>query len=262
MFEIRGISKKVIIQVVLLLMTIPFVLPLFEMVRGSFAGRGFHNYVVVWETGVVPTYFRNSAIIAATVIVIVYVLSMTAAFGFAKMKFAGKELYYWLMLAALTLPEVILLSPLFVTATQLRLYDTLFAVILPLAALQLPFAILLTRSFYDGIPNELIEASRIDGANIFQVFWHIMLPLTKPIASAVIVLTLINSWNSYLLPLVFLIDPSQQVVTLLPQFFVGEFTNDQTKILAAAVMTAVPEILAYILMQKNFERGMSAGALK
>ena len=85
---------------------------------------------------------------------------------------------------------------------------------------------------------------------------------TKPIASAVVVLTLINSWNSYLLPLVFLQDRSKQVVTLLPQFFVGEYTNDQTKILAAAVMTAIPTVLAYILLQKNFERGLSAGALK
>ncbi|MDR1236730.1 MAG: ABC transporter permease subunit, partial [Propionibacteriaceae bacterium] len=94
------------------------------------------------------------------------------------------------------------------------------------------------------------------------IFWHIILPLTKPIASAVMVLTLINSWNSYLLPLVFLQDRANQVVTLLPQFFVGEYTNDQTKILAAAVMTALPEILAYVLMQKNFERGLAAGALK
>ena len=89
-----------------------------------------------------------------------------------------------------------------------------------------------------------------------------MLPLTKPIASAVVVLTLINSWNAYLLPLLFLQSPDKQTVTLLPQFFQGEFTNDQTKILAAAVMTAIPEIAAYLCMQKNFERGMSAGALK
>ena len=76
------------------------------------------------------------------------------------------------------------------------------------------------------------------------------------------VLTLINSWNSYLLPVVFLRDTSKQVVTLLPSFFVTEYTNDQTKVLAAAVITAVPEILAYLLLQKYFERGLAAGALK
>ena len=75
-------------------------------------------------------------------------------------------------------------------------------------------------------------------------------------------LTLVSAWNAYLLPLLFLQDPQLQVVTLLPQYFQGEFTNDQTKILAAAVLTAIPEIIAYLLMQKNFEKGMAAGALK
>ena len=83
-----------------------------------------------------------------------------------------------------------------------------------------------------------------------QTFRSVILPLTKPIASAVVVLTLINSWKAYLLPLLFLQSPNKQTVTLLPQFFQGEFTNDQTKILAAAVLTAIPEIVAYLCMQE------------
>ncbi len=262
MFELRSRSSRVVLQVVALVLTVPFLIPLVEMVQGSLGGRGFGNYKVVWETGVIPTFFRNSILLSAAVIAIVYALSMTAAFGFSKLRILGKEIYFWLMLAALTLPEVILLSPLFVTFTKLHLYNTLWAVIFPIAALQLPFAILLTRNFFNGVPSELMDAGRIDGANLLQTFWHIVLPLTKPIASAVVVLTLINTWNSYLLPLVFLQDRAKQVVTLLPQFFVGEFTNDQTKILAAAVMAAVPTVLAYVLAQKYFERGLSAGALK
>jgi raffinose/stachyose/melibiose transport system permease protein len=262
MFEVRRRSSRVVLQLVLALMTIPFLLPLVEMLRGAFAGRGFDNFVVVWQTGVVPTFFKNSILLSAAVIALVYVGTMTAAFGFSKLRVLGKEFYFWLLLVALTLPEVILLTPLFVTFTHLHLYNTLVAVILPLAALQLPFAILLARNFYDGIPTEMVDAGRIDGANLPQMFWHIILPLTKPIASAIVVLTLINSWNSYLLPLVFLQDRANQVVTLLPQFFIGEYTNDQTKILAAAVMTAVPTVVAYVLAQKNFERGLSAGALK
>ena len=243
-------------------MTIPYVLPLIQMVLGSLGGTGIMNYKAVWDTGVVPTYFRNSLIVAVCVIVLVYIFSMTAGFGFAKLHIRGKEIYFWAILIALTLPEVILLTPLFVTFQKLHMYNTLFAVILPIAALQLPFSILLARNFDEGIPSELMEAARIDGANVWQIFYSIILPLTKPIASAIVVLTLISAWNSYLMPLVFLQSPDLQVVTLLPQYFQGEFTNDQTKILAAAVMTAVPEILAYLLMQKNFEKGMSAGALK
>lgn len=262
MLEVRRTSSRVLLQVVLALLTIPFLLPLVQMVRGAFAGRGWENFVVVWETGVVPTFFRNSALLSLAVIALVYVGSMTAAFGFSKLRVRGKEVYFWLMIVALTLPEVILLSPLFVTFSKLQMYDTLFAVILPLAAVQLPFAVLLARNFYDGIPSELLDAARIDGATVRQLFWHVMLPLTKPIASAIVVLTLINAWNNYLLPLVFLQDRANQVVTLLPQFFIGQYSNDQTKILAAALMAAIPTIVAYVLLQKNFERGLSAGALK
>lgn len=262
MFEIRRLSSKVIIQVVLAVLTIPFVLPLIQGVRASLSGAGWGNYRAVFATGVIPTYFKNSAIVSACTIAIVYVITMLAAFGFAKLRIAGKELYFWLLLAALTLPEVVLVVPLFVTATTLGLYDTLFAVILPLAALQVPFTILLARNFFAGVPSELLEAGRIDGAGAIKIFWHIVLPLTRPIAAAIVVLTLINSWNSFLLPLVLLQDPGKQVVTLLPQFFVSAYTNDQTKVLAGAVITAIPVIVAYLLLQKYFERGLSAGALK
>jgi raffinose/stachyose/melibiose transport system permease protein len=262
MFEVRRRSSRIILQLVLALLTIPFLLPLVEMVRGAFAGIGFQNFVVVWQTGVIPTFFKNSILVSLGVIALVYAGSMTAAFGFAKLQVPGKELYFWMMLVALTLPEVVLLSPLFVTFINLQLYNTLFAVILPLAALQLPFAILLARNYVTGVPSDLVDASRIDGANLVEVFRYVIVPLTKPIASAIIVLSLINSWNSYLLPLIFLQDRSRQVVTLLPQFFSGEYTNDQTKILAAAVMAAIPTVLAYVLVQKHFERGLSAGALK
>lgn len=262
MFEIRSKRSKIVLQIVLLILTIPYVIPLVQMFVGSLGGIGFMNYKVVWDTGIVLIYFRNSLTIAAAVILLVYGFSMTAGFGFAKLHVFSKEVFFWMILVALTLPEVILLSPLFVTFQKLRLFNTFLAVILPIAALQLPFTILLTRNFDNGIPSEFMEAARIDGAGVVSIFWHIILPLTRPIAASIIILTLINSWNAYLLPLLFLQDPNMQTLTLLPQFFQGEYTNDQTKILAAAVMTIIPEIIVYLFMQKSFEKGMSAGALK
>lgn len=262
MFDLRTNKSKIIVQIVLLLMTIPYAVPLIQMFLGSLGGIGFGNYKAVWDTGVVPTYFRNSLIIAACVIVLVYIFSMTAGFAFSKLYIRGKEVFFWIILAAMTLPEVILLTPLFVTFQRLHMYNTYFAVILPQAGLQIPFAILLTRNFMNGIPSELMEVARLDGAATWQIFWYIVRPLARPIASSVTMLTLINAWNAYLLPLLFLQSPKLQTVTLLPQYFQGEFTNDQTKILSAAVLTAIPEIIAYLLMQKNFEKGMSAGALK
>jgi multiple sugar transport system permease protein/raffinose/stachyose/melibiose transport system permease protein len=114
----------------------------------------------------------------------------------------------------------------------------------------------------NGIPDELVDAARVDGANMFTAFRYIIVPLTRPIAAAIVGLTLIATWNDYLLPLVLLQDPAKQTVTLLPQYFVSQFSNDQTKVLASAVIIAIPEIVAYLSLQKLFERGLAAGALK
>lgn len=262
MFEVRTLRGRVGLQILVTLMVIPFAFPLVAMVQGSLAGTGWNNYRVVLGISQLPMFFVNSAVIAASVIAIVYVCAMLAAFGFSKLHIRGKEIYFWLLLAALTLPEVVLITPLFVTTTAVGIYNTYLAVVLPLAALQIPFAVLLARNFMDGVPDALIEAARIDGATTWKVFRHIVLPLTSPIAAALIVLTLIGTWNDYLMPLVFLQSPDLQTITQVPDFFVSEFSNDQTKVLAAAVITAIPEVLAYLLLQRLFERGLAAGAIK
>lgn len=262
MFDLRRPTARIAIQLIVTLMIIPFVFPLVAMVQGSLAGQGWRNYRTVLSVPELPLFFRNSVIIALSTLAIVYCCTMLAAFGFSKLRVRFKELYFWLLIATLALPEVVLLTPMFTTAVALNLYNTYLAVVLPLAALQLPFTVLLARNFIDGIPDQLMEASQLDGAGVFRTFLHILLPLTRPIGAAVVVLTIISAWNNFLLPLVFLQDPSRQTITQLPQFFVGQFSNDQTKVLAAAVITAIPEVLAYIGLQKYFERGMAAGAIK
>jgi multiple sugar transport system permease protein/raffinose/stachyose/melibiose transport system permease protein len=262
MFGARRLTSRLVLQLVLTIMVVPYLFPLIAMVQESLSGQGWGNYKAVWAVGVVPDFFRNSAIIAAGDIIIVYCCTMLAAFGFSKLHIRGKEIYFWMMLAALTLPEVVLLSPLFSTAIRLGLYNTYFSVMLPLAALQIPFAVLLTRNFINSIPDDLFDAARVDGASVARAFWYIILPLTRPIAAAIIILTLIGAWNDYLLPLVFLQSPSTQTITLLPQFFVSQFSDDQTKVVASAVITAIPEVIAYLCLQRLFERGLTAGALK
>jgi raffinose/stachyose/melibiose transport system permease protein len=262
MFEARSRTAKIVLQIVVTLLVIPYLFPLVVMVQGSLAGAGWGNYAAVFAVPGFGQFFLNSAIIAVAVIVIVYVVTMLAAYGFAKLHIRGREIYFWMLLACLTLPEVVLLAPLFSTATTLGLYDTYWAVVLPLAALQVPFAVLLTRNFIYGIPNELFEAATVDGANSIRGFWYLVIPLTRPIAAAIVIFTLIGAWNDYLLPLVFLQDQSLQTITLIPQFFIGQFSDDQTKVLASAVLTAIPEVVAYLALQRLFERGLSAGAIK
>jgi raffinose/stachyose/melibiose transport system permease protein len=262
MFEIRTRLGRIILQIVATILIIPFLFPLVVMVKGALAGEGVKNFTAVLRVPGFGRFFLNSLIIAVVVIALVYAVTMMAAFGFAKLHIRFREVYFWLLLACLTLPGVVLLAPLFATDTRLGLYDTYWAVILPLSALQVPFAILLTRNFINGLPDELFEAARVDGANSYRGFIHLVIPLTRPIAAAVIIFTLVASWNDYLFPLVFLQSPELQTITLVPQFFVGEFSNDQTKILASAVITAIPEVVAYLSLQRLFERGLSAGAIK
>lgn len=262
MFETRSWRSRTAVQILATLLVLPYLFPLVVMVKGSLAGQGLRNYRAVLTVPGFARFFVNSLVIAAGVVVLVYVVTMMAAFGFAKLHIRFREVYFWSLLACLTLPEVVLLAPLFATALRLGLYDTYWAVILPLAALQVPFAVLLTRNFINGLPDELFEAARVDGANSFRGFRYLVIPLTRPIAAAVIVFTLIAAWNDYLMPLVFLQTPDMQTITLVPQYFVGEFSNDQTKILASAVITAIPEVVAYLSLQRLFERGLSAGAIK
>jgi ABC-type glycerol-3-phosphate transport system permease component len=262
MFETRSRLSQIVLHVVLIVLVIPFVVPLYTMIAGSFQGEGIANYAAVLHVPKLAYFFRNSALIALATIAIVYVCTMMAAYGFSKLRIRRREVFFWMMMAALTLPEVVLLAPLFKMASTVGLYNTFWAVIIPIAALQVPFTVLLTRTYVDGIPDDLFEAARIDGAGTFRTFWNVLIPLSKPMAVAVVVLVLINAWNSYLLPLVFLIDPNYQVVTLLPQYFQGQYNDDQTKVMAGALLTALPEVIAYISLQKYFERGMAAGALK
>ena len=184
--EARSRRARVIMQVIITLAVIPYLFPLVAMVQGSLAGEGWTNYAKVLAVPGFILFFRNSAIIAAATIVLVLVVTMLAAFGFSKLHIRGREIYFWALLACITLPEVVLLTPLFVTASTLGLYNTYWSVILPLAALQVPFAVLLARNFVNGIPDELFEASRVDGASVYQAFWYIILPLTRPILASIV----------------------------------------------------------------------------
>jgi raffinose/stachyose/melibiose transport system permease protein len=263
MFETRSLLSRVTLTALLVVMVIPFLIPLYTMVYGSLQGNGWGNYLAVIELEGFLLYFRNSIIISVGTIVIVYFLTMSASFGFSKLRIRNKEVYFWLMMGALTMPEVVLLAPLVIQAARAGVAGTYWAVIIPLAALQIPFTVLLTRSYVDGIPDALLEAARMDGAGSWRQFWHLVVPLAQPMAVAIVVLVLINSWNAYLLPLVLLgQSEGQMVVTQLPNSFRTQFTDDQTKILAGAVLAALPEILAYISLQRYFERGMVAGAVK
>jgi len=261
-FETRSVRSRILLQLAVTLAVVPFVIPLYAMLARSLSGAGWGNYRAVLAVPGFARFFLNSAIVAAGSVIIIYLATMMAAFGFSKLRVRGKEALFWMMMAALALPEVVLIAPLYATAVKLDLLGTYWSVILPIAALQIPFTVLIARGYVDGIPDTLFEAARLDGASTWRMFWSILVPLARPMAVALLVLVLINAWNAYLLPKVFLISDDMGVVTLLPEFFRRQYNDDIPKVLAAAVVTAIPTVVAYIALQKHFERGMAAGAIK
>jgi raffinose/stachyose/melibiose transport system permease protein len=262
MIETHSRRGRLLLQLGTTLLILPFVYPLVTMVQVSLSGEGWANYGAVLSRPELPGFFRNSVMIAGGTVLLTYAATMLAAFAFAKLKMRFKEFFFYLILATLTLPVAALTVPLFLTVYRLGLFDTIWAVVLPLTALNLAFNVLLARGFISRLPDELLEAARIDGANTLRIFWSVILPLTRPISAVVVVWSFVSAWNEYLLPLLFLQTLGQQPVTLIPSFFSGQYSSDQTKIAAASVIIALPTVLVYLTLQRFFDRGITAGAVK
>jgi multiple sugar transport system permease protein/raffinose/stachyose/melibiose transport system permease protein len=263
MFEIRTRWGRILLQVVVTLLVLPFLFPLVAMVQGSLAGDGWANYAAVLAVPGLWRFFLNTVVIAAGVIVLVYIVTMLAAYGFGKLRIRGRKVYFWMLLACLTLPEVVLLTPLFTTAQAFGFFDTVLGrdpadcrvagAVRGLAGTELrPRA----------SPTNSSRQARVDGGSVINGFRHLVIPLTRPIAAAILIFTLIGAWNNYLFPLVFLQSPEMQTITLVPQFFVGQFSNDQTKILASAVIIAHSGDHRLPVPAALLRAGLAAGAIK
>jgi raffinose/stachyose/melibiose transport system permease protein len=263
MFGRPNKRTRLIAQIVATLFAIPFVLPLSAIVSESFQGEGFaKNYLaVLTETPIVQSAL-NSAVISAGVIVLVYVCTMLSAYAFGKMKFRGKKLVFNAILVGLVLPTIALVVPLFLIVQKLGLFNNYLAVIVPLAATVIPFTLLLTRNYLAAIPDEVLEAARIDGCSSFGTLVRIVLPLAKPITAVLVVWAFLQAWNEFFLPLLFLQDQALQTVTTIPLYFTSTYGSDQPKIFAALVLICLPIVVAYLCLQKFFEKGLSAGAIK
>jgi ABC-type glycerol-3-phosphate transport system permease component len=263
MLEFRTAGGRIAFQVLVTILVVPFLYPMVVMVWTSFQGQGFAaNYGAVLGQPLLPLFFVNSLIISVSVVLLTYACTMLAAFAFAKLRLPWKNLIFYVLLAALTLPPAVLMVPLFTTVLNLGLFDTYAAVILPLTALAIPFTVLLARTYVEGLPDDLLDAAKVDGATTFQAFVMIVLPLCGPITAVIIVWSMLAAWNEYMIPLLFMQDPAKQVITQLPSYFLSQYGNDDTKIITASVITSAPVIVVYLFLQRFIERGLTAGAVK
>lgn len=255
--------ERVVLQVLATLIAIPFAYPLVAIVLTSFEGQGaIENYTAVITRTPFLRFLLNSAIIAAGAIAITFVSTMLAAYAFSKMRFPGRRQLFIVVLGGLVLPAIALIVPIFSIVLGLGIMNTYIAVILPLAAITIPFTLLLTKNFLDGVPDEILEAARIDGANSLVTLIWVVMPLARPIIAVVLVWTFLQSWNEFFLPLLLLQSTDMQAVTQVPLYFTSEYGSDTPKIFASLVLISLPVTIAYLSLQRLFERGLTAGAVK
>ncbi len=263
MFGRTTVKSRLVHQTLATILILPFLLPLIAIVVTSFGGQGaVANYSAVITQTPFLRFLVNSLVISAGTIAIVFSTTMLAGYALSKMKFAGRSLLFNAILVGLVLPGLALVVPMFIFVQRLGLFNNFLAVILPLCAVIIPFTLLLTRSYLNGIPDELIEAAKIDGATSFTTLIRVVMPLSRPIIAVLIVWSFLNSWNEFFLPLLFLQDPNLQAVTQVPTYFSSTYGSDQTKIFASLVLMSLPIVIAYLSLQKFFERGLTAGAVK
>ncbi len=218
------------------------------------------NYVTAW--GVVSRYIVNSTIVTLTVVLGVLVVSSMSAFAFARYSFLGRTVLFYVIIGLLMVPGILTLVPAFVWIRDLGLLDTRWALILPGIAGEQVFAIFVLRAFMAGLPEELFEAARIDGAGMLRSYWHIALPLSKPILSVVVITTTLGMWNDYIWPLITINDPSLLTIPIGLAYFRGQYQTDFGPLMAGYVIGSLPLLLLFFFTMRQFVQGLTGGAFK
>jgi raffinose/stachyose/melibiose transport system permease protein len=220
------------------------------------------NYLSILTESGFWRMLGNSAFIAFFTVFCTLLVSSMAAFTLAHVHFAGKRWIANYLALGLTFPFPTAVLPVFIRVRDLGLLDTYWGVILPQVAFNLGFSIVLLRGFFSELPKELFEAAFMDGCSYTKMFWKITLPLSRPILATVGVLSLVGSWNSFLLPLVMINSDKIYPWPLGIMQYQGQYSTDWGRVLAFVTLTMTPAIFFYLLAQKHVIAGLTSGAVK
>jgi ABC-type glycerol-3-phosphate transport system permease component len=218
------------------------------------------NFARVFSAWPVGQWFSNSVIVTALTTIISVVVSVMAGYGFAKLRFPAKTPLFLLLLSTMMIPTQAILVPQFRLVNALGLVGTFWAVIIPGAAAT--FGIFLARQFMIGIPTELIEAAKIDGAGPVRIFWSIVLPLSKPLLAVLTLLSLMYQWNDFLWPLIVLRDPSLYTLPIGLQFLQGQYQTDYGALMAMTLITVGPLVVLFLVFQRWFVQGFATSGIR
>ncbi|MGH2456256.1 MAG: carbohydrate ABC transporter permease [Candidatus Limnocylindria bacterium] len=218
------------------------------------------NYGKVLDTLPIGSFFINSILVSVGVTILSALVSALAAYPLAKMRFRGRETVFYLLLGTLIVPVQLTYIPSFVLAVHVfHYYDTILALIFP--GLASAFNIFLMRQAFKGVPDDLIDAARIDGAGELRIWWSVLLPIVRPSLAAVGIFTFVTSWNDFLWPSLMLHTRENMTLPVGLAALQGLFSSDFRSIAAGVAMTVIPILIFFVAVQRQFVRGL-AGAVK
>jgi len=222
----------------------------------------FGNFVEAWTVGHFSDYMLSSVVVTVSVVVLSILLTVPAAFAFARMRFRFSGIIFGLLVLGLIIPDEAIIIPLYFDLRDVGLTDTYWALILPQVAQSIAFGVFWMRAAFRTFPQSVIDAARIDGASDFRILWQVLLPTARPAVTTLALLIAMWTWNSFIIPLVMISGNSFRTVPLGLAFFQGEHTTDYALLSAAALIIAAPIVLLYLFLQRSFIRGMLGGAVK
>lgn len=267
---------KILIYLLLLIVVLVTVLPFVWMLSASvksdrevFQMNPFvlipqephwDNYMKVWTKIPFAVFIKNTVILTVVVTILQLFTSSFAAYAFAKLEFSGKKQLFLAYISTIAMPWQVYMVPQFLMMRRMGLNDTLLAMVV-LQAFS-AFGVFLMRQFYMGIPDSLCEAARIDGMNEFKIYANIMLPLSKPALATLTIFTFVATWNDYLGPTIYLKSEMKKTIQIGLQRFIGQYSSEYGLIMAGSVISLIPVLVVFLLLQKYFVEGIATSGVK
>ena len=271
----KRMLSQILLYVVLIIVAITMLFPFLWMLSSSlkldreiFAfpiqwipeNPVWSNYVDIWTRIPLATFIKNTAKITLIVTFLQLLTSSFAAYAFSKLHFRGRDLLFLAYVATIAIPWQAYMVPQFVMMREFGLNNTHLAIIL-LQAFS-AFGVFMMKQFYEGIPDSLIEAARIDGMNDYQIYAKIMLPLSKPALSTLTIFTFVNTWNDFLGPLIYLTRDELKTIQIGLRMFITQYSAEYGLIMAASVVVLIPVLIVFLSLQKYFVQGVAATGVK
>lgn len=220
----------------------------------------WQNYVDIWTKIPLLTFIRNTVKLTLIVTFLQILTSSFAAYAFAKLQFKGRDVLFLSYIATIAVPWQVYMVPQFIMMRGMGLADTHLSIIF-LQAFS-AFGVFMMRQFYEGIPDSLCEAARIDGMSEYGIYSRIMLPLSKPALSTLIIFTFVNTWNDFLGPLIYLTTESKKTLQIGLKMFISQYSAEYGLIMAASCLSLIPVLIVFLALQKYFVEGIASTGVK